>query len=133
MKNALVITAILGTILLSTSCYSQEPESAEAGQITELIKILARLTDMGEACGEHLNYFGKKAALEGAYCREFSQVFYENWPSREALLQTIADYKLRLDQGQYVCERCQFMLERAEELRITVTYYLDYIDFMKEL
>ncbi len=97
----------------------------------ELIKTLALLTDKADACGEHMNYFGKKA-LEGEVCKEFHQDFFDIWPSREALQDLVADYTLRLQQGDFQCDNCDVMLQRVEELRITITYYLDYIDFMKE-
>lgn len=116
--------------LVCTTAYSQTSPPEQA-KITDLIKNLAVLTDKADACGEHMNYFGKKA-LEGAVCKEFSQGFYELWPSREALQQEVADYTYRLEQGEFICETCRFMLQRAEELRITVTYYLDYMDFVKE-
>ena len=121
---------LICTTLLSGATYSQS-EPVELGQITQLIKTLATLTDMAEACGEHMNYFGQKA-LQGAVCKEFKQEFTNHWASREILELEVADYVDRLEQGQYVCERCQLMLQRVEELRITVTYYLDYMDFIDE-
>ncbi len=116
--------------LLSGASHSQS-DSIESGQITQLIITLAKLTNMADACGEHMNYFGKKA-LEGAVCKEFKQEFTDHWNSREALQLEVADYAYRLEKGQYVCERCKLMLQRVEELRITVNYYLDYMDFMAE-
>lgn len=101
------------------------------GRIKELISKLATLTDMADGCGEHMNYYGKKA-LTGEVCKEFKQAFYAEWPSREALQQEVSDYVLRLEQGKLKCENCRVMLQRVEELRITVTYYLDYMDFVKE-
>ncbi len=129
MKQIQALLLICVT-LLSGTAHSQS-ESVESGQITQLIITLAKLTDMADACGEHMNYFGKKA-LEGAVCKEFKQEFTDHWNSREALQLEVADYAYRLEEGQYVCERCQLMLQRVEELRITVNYYLDYMDFMAE-
>ena len=70
--------------VVSTAAYSQTT-APEQARITDLIKKLAILTDKADACGEHMNYFGKKA-LEGAVCKEFEQGFYDLWPSREAPL-----------------------------------------------
>jgi len=116
--------------LLSGTAYSQS-EPPEAEQITQLITTLAKLTDMADACGEHMNYYGKKA-LEGAVCKEFNETFYGKWPTRDSLQQEVEYYTLRLEQGDLVCESCKLMLVRVEELRITITYYLDYMDFVKE-
>lgn len=127
--QTLILSCI--TLLSSTAFANSQPEPVEAGQITQLIITLAKLTDMADACGEHMNYFGKKA-LEGAVCKEFKQEFTDHWPSREALQLEVIGYTNRLETGQLVCERCKLMLQRVEELRITVTYYLDYMDFMAE-
>ena len=124
----LVMTLTLGTVQAQPKAQATSPEQIK---IMELIKNLAKLTDMADACGEHMNFFGKKA-LEGEVCKEFKQGFYDLWPSREALQLEVADYTYRLEQGEYKCETCDVMLQRAEELRITVTYYLDYMDFLNE-
>ncbi len=129
MKRIQAFLLICVTLLSGTAHSQSEP--VESGQITQLIITLAKLTDMADACGEHMNYFGKKA-LQGAICKEFKQGFTDHWNSREKLQLEVADYAYRLEEGQYVCERCKLMLQRVEELRITVTYYLDYMDFMAE-
>jgi len=132
MKQIQAIIFICITLLSGTSYSQDEPaKAAEAEQITQLIITLAKLTDMADACGEHMNYFGKKA-LEGAVCKEFKQEFADHWESREALQFEVADYSYQLETGQFVCDRCKLMLQRVEELRITITYYLDYMDFMAE-
>ena len=132
MKQYQAIALIFIALLSGTSYSQDEPaEAAEAGQITQLIITLAKLTEMADACGEHMNYFGKKA-LEGAVCKEFKQAFTDHWQTREALQLEVADYTYQLETGQFVCDRCKLMLQRVEELRITVTYYLDYMDFMAE-
>lgn len=104
----------------------------EEQKITDLIKRLAILTDMADGCGEQLNYYGKKA-LEGKLCVKFKSDFVAQWPTREALQKEIEDYTIRLNNGTLKCEKCPIVLQRAEELRITLTYYLDYLDYMKEL
>jgi len=129
MKRIQALLLICAALLSSVS-HSQS-ESPEAEQVTQLIITLAKLSDMADACGEHMNYFGKKA-LEGAVCKEFKQEFSNHWASREALQLEVIDYTNRLEAGQYVCERCKLMLERVEELRISITYHLDYMDFIAE-
>jgi len=116
--------------LLSYTAHSQS-EPAESEKITQLIITLAKLTDMADACGEHMNYFGKKA-LQGAVCKEFKQEFSNHWSSREALQLEVVDYTNQLETGQLVCERCKLMLERVEELRIGINYHLDYMDFIAD-
>lgn len=121
---------LFATLMLCSAAAPAQVEAPEKGEITQLIKDLARLNDMGSACGEHMDYFGKRA-LAGAVCQEFEQAFHSHWSNRAALLQLINDYRERLELGEYRCERCDVMLERAEELRVFVTYYLDYMDFVK--
>ncbi len=128
MKQLQAFLFILIALFFSATLHAQDAK--EKGEILNLIKDLARLTDMADACGEHMNYFGKKA-LEGEVCKEFDQGYHALWPSRAALQQVVADYTIRLQQGEYVCDTCEVMLQRVEELRITVTYYLDYMDFVK--
>jgi hypothetical protein len=133
MKQLQIV--FLVAISLITTTVQAKPETPttphEKEQITELVKTLALLTGKADACGEHMNYFGKKA-LEGEVCKEFKKGFFDRWPSRDALQQLIADYTYRLDHREFTCENCDVMLQRAEELRITITYYLDYMDFVKE-
>ena len=101
-------------------------------RITDLIKSLALLTDMADGCGEQMNYYGKKA-LQGEFCTKFKKSSYARWPSREALQEEVLNYISRLDNGEFKCENCRVMLPRVEELRINVTYYLDYMDYLSEL
>lgn len=131
MKKIFTFSLIFLTFLSSINHASTATPAPERAEIMELIKILALLTDKADACGEHMNYFGKKA-LEGAVCKEFHQGFFELWPSREALQNLVADYAMRLEQDEDQCDNCDVTLQRVEELRITITYYLDYMDFMKE-
>ncbi len=117
--------------LVSTAGYSQS-SATEEQKITDLIKSLAVLTDMADGCGEQMNYYGKKA-LQGELCTKFRADFTAQWPSRDALQEQVATYARRLDDGSLKCESCRLVLQRVEELRITVTYYLDYMDYMQEL
>lgn len=117
--------------LVSTAGHSQDGATEEQ-KITSLIKSLALLTDMADGCGEQMNYYGKKA-LQGELCTKFKKSFYAQWPSREALQEEVVNYIDRLDSGEFKCDNCRVVLQRVEELRITVTYYLDYMDYMGEL
>ncbi len=117
--------------LVSTAGYSQG-SATEEQKITNLIKSLAVLTDMADGCGEQMNYYGKKA-LEGELCTKFRRGFATQWPSREALQEEVITYARHLDEGSLKCDNCRLVLQRVEELRITVTYYLDYMDYMQEL
>ncbi|ALP53100.1 hypothetical protein Tel_07980 [Candidatus Tenderia electrophaga] len=128
MKQLQTVFLIAVTLFSTTPLHAQE--ATEKAEILDLIKTLARLTDMADACGEHMNYFGKKA-LEGEVCKEFNQAYHDQWPTRAALQQQVSDYTVRLQKGDYTCDTCEVMLQRVEELRITVTYYLDYMDFVK--
>ncbi len=119
------------TVALFANTVHSQSEPVESEQITQLIITLAKLSDMAEACGEHMNYFGKKA-LDGAVCKEFKQAFFDHWSSRKALEREVIDHADRLESGQLICERCALMLERIDELRVTVTYHLDYMDFIAE-
>jgi hypothetical protein len=118
-------------MLISTAGYSQGG-APEEQRITELIKSLALLTDAADGCGEQMNYYGKKA-LQGELCTRFKNSFYAQWPNRDALQEEVISYTDSLDSGVFKCDNCRVVLQRVEELRITVTYYLDYMEFLGEL
>ncbi len=117
--------------LVSMAGYGQE-SATEEQKITDLIKNLAVLTDLADGCGEQMNYYGKKA-LEGKLCKQFKSDFSAQWPSREALQDVVVNYTSRLNKGTLECDHCRLVLQRVEELRITLIYYLDYMDYMKEM
>jgi len=135
MKQLHTLLFVVITLFFATSSFAQDTkdgkDAKEKGEITTLIKDLATLTDMADTCGEQMNYYGKKA-LEGEVCKKFDKTFHTKWPSRAALQDLVLDYSARLHRGEYVCDTCEVMLQRVDELRITVTYYLDYMDFVKE-
>ena len=127
------IKVLLFAVMVLVSAVGNSQESAaEEQKITDLIKTLAVLTDMADGCGEQMNYYGKKA-LQGKLCNQFRNDFAAQWPSREALQDVVVDYTVRLDKGTLKCGNCRLVLQRVEELRITLTYYLDYMDYMKEM
>lgn len=97
-----------------------------------LISQMANMSVMADRCEQKLLPFGK-AALESEECASYKKSFYEQWPSREALQLEILDIVNKIEQGELSCdERCNNMLLRSEELRISVTYILDYMDFLAE-
>ena len=118
-------------MLVSTAGYSQSI-APEEQRITELIKSLALLTDAADGCGEQMNNYGKKA-LQGELCTKFKNSFYAQWPNRDALQEEVISYTDSLDSGAFKCDNCRVVLQRAEELRITVNYYLDYMEYLGEL
>jgi len=88
--------------------------------------------DLADQCGEQLNYYGKNA-LKAKPCEAFRSGFYKEWPNREALRDLLAHEFADVEQGRRPCdEDCRVQLQRIEELRVTLTYYLDYMDFVAE-
>ena len=125
---------ILGIVLIALVSIAMTPVSraADDARITEMIKELARLTALAEACGGEMNNWGKKA-VDGEACKAFTTRFYAAWPDRETLMAEVADYFDRVESGAMECDSgCRDRLQRVEELRVTVTYYLDYMDFVQE-
>ncbi len=130
--NQLKIALLTITLFISSFAIAQpteKPAPNMKADLIELITQLAKMTDMAGACGEHMNYFGKKA-LEGGVCKDFNDAFIGKWSSREDLKQMVDNYMLEIEQGKVDCENCRMMLQRVEELRITVAYYIDYMEFM---
>lgn len=94
-----------------------------------LIAQLANLAVEADHCEQQLTFFARKG-LESKACKDFKKNYYSLWADREALQEEILDYVLRSEAGEFVCdERCRNMLMRCEELRITITYVLDYMEF----
>ena len=125
-------TFLFAAMMLVSAAGHSQGSSPEEQRITELIKSLALLTDMADGCGEQMNYYGKKA-LQGELCTKFKNSFYAQWPNREALQEEVISYTDSLDSGAFKCDNCRVVLQRIEEMRITVIYYLDYMDYMGEL
>lgn len=128
MKNILgMALVVLATIGMTPPSFASDDE-----RITEMIKELAQLTSLAEACGGEMNNWGKKA-VDGEACKAFTTRFYAAWPDRETLMAEVAHYFDRVESGGMDCDSsCRDRLQRVEELRVTVTYYLDYMDFVQE-
>ena len=100
---------------------------------TAMITKLAILVGHAEQCGDWLNDYGAEA-LKSPACKDLQSGFYAEWPDRETLREIIAREYEAVEQGRRPCDSdCADRLQRIEELRVTLTYYLDYIDYMKEL
>ncbi len=94
-----------------------------------LIAQLANLAAEADNCERQLTFYARKG-LESEACRNFKKNYYAQWADREALQEEILAYVLRSEAGEFVCdERCRDMLMRCEELRITIAYVLDYMEF----
>ena len=106
--------------------------AAEYDYFPHLITLIAQMANLAveaDNCEQQLSYYGRKA-LEGKTCKDFKAHYYAQWPDRESLKDEILSYVVRAEQGEYVCdERCRSMLTRCEELRITIAYVLDYMEF----
>jgi len=124
------ITTIAFAILLSTG--ADRANAAVKDYFPELITLIATLANMAveaDNCEKQLTNFGKKG-LESPDCRSFKKAYYSYWPDRESLQEEILSYVLRSEAGEIDCdERCVNMLMRSEELRITIVYILDYMEF----
>ena len=130
MKRLVVVF----TLLAASYAASAQPMSEEkfAAYLTEMISQLAVLTELASQCGEQLNNFGKDATT-GKECAEFDKKFHSRWETREQLRDEIAAVFKAVENGEQPCdETCASQVQRIEELRVTNTYYLDYIDFWKE-
>ncbi len=134
LKRVLLVSVLWGGLSL-TGAVSAADEQAPAGKLdyTKLIATLAVLVGHADQCGTWLNDYGADA-LESPACKNLIDGFYANWPDRETLRQIVADEYAAVEQGLRACDSdCADRLQRIEELRVTLTYYLDYVDFMKEL
>jgi hypothetical protein len=130
MKHLLLL---LATLLSLTSHGSHAQESStERQQLIQLIETLTVVHKKGDACNEHMNYFGAKA-LEGAVCKEFKAAFDQHWPSRAVLTQTWQQLDDTVQQMSTPCSDCQALAQQADDLRVLTIYYLDYMDFLKEM
>ena len=125
MKAVIIILTLL--ITLTPVAHAQDDKT----MLLDLIKTLAIISDKGEACNEHMNFFGKRA-LEGAVCKEFAAEFQTRLGSREEIRIRVLGLKQRLLVGELSCQDCEDIVQRIDELRISVTYFRDYMDFLKE-
>lgn len=123
--------AVLIMVVVSHGVQAQTQEKFTE-HLTGLITQLATLTGLAGQCGEQLDYYGKDA-VAGKECAEFNKQFYALWPGRDQLREEIAELIRVVESGEQPCDDiCTSQVQRIEELRVTVTYFLDYFDFWKE-
>lgn len=118
-----------GLIIFLGTAQAQDAQS-EREQLIQFIKELAVVSDQGEACNEHMNYYAAKA-LEGAVCQEFKAAFAERWQTPANLMQVWDEHNQRVSGLREDCENCQVMIQTADEMRVKITYFLDYMEFIK--
>lgn len=128
MKFRFLLTLILITSIANTSVNADD----NYAPLTTLIAELANMAVMASQCEARLINFGSKA-MEQKECIDFMTSFIRKWPDRDFLEDEIVDIVTRIEEGEISCdESCRNMLIRCEELRITVTYVLDYMDYVVE-
>lgn len=121
--------------LATTLSLAGTPIPAQPGdyypELTTLIAELANLDALAKRCEEDMMTFGKDA-LHKEMCTNFTGHYAELWPSHDALSNQILDFALRAERGEISCDdNCRSMLMRCEELRISIRYVFDYIDYVK--
>lgn len=132
MRASRVILCFLAGCLFSFSASAAEKQGGGM-DYTAMITKLAVLVEQADRCGELLNNYGKKG-LKSPPCEEFHNGFYKEWSGRDELRSILASEFEAVEQGRKSCdEACSAQLQRIEELRVTLTYYLDYMDFVVEM
>jgi len=129
------ILSFLAGCLISVSVCAEDMGDGTGDDIdyTIMITKLAVLVEQADRCGEYLNNFGKRA-LKSPPCEEFHKGFYNEWAGRDELRAILAAEFEAVEQGRRACDdACSAQLQRIEELRVTLTYYLDYMDFVVEM
>lgn len=130
---------LLAATFAAITLFGANHGTAKAGNgdyYPELITLIAELANLGvmaDRCEQQLINFGARA-LRAEECASFTNRYHELWPDRAALQEEILEFAKRSERGDFVCDaRCRSMLLRCEELRIAVTYVLDYMDFAAEM
>lgn len=125
----LLLVASLSLFINVAHAQEHPPERA---QLDVFINELSTVKTMGEACNEHMNYYAARA-LEGAVCKEFKAAFHLRWESPKAMMTEWDKHHQRINALPNSCQDCQKMLKIADETRIKVVYFLDYMVFIKEM
>lgn len=124
-------------VLATTLLFASGPAPAQEGdyypELITLIAELANLDALAKRCEEDMINFGKDA-LNKEMCANFISHYHELWPDHDALSNQILDFAKRSERGEITCDdNCRSMLRRCEELRISIRYVFDYIDYVKTL
>jgi hypothetical protein len=129
MKSLPAIVLVVG--LLSATAPAPAKASDYYPELVTLIAELANLDALAQHCEEDMMNFGKDA-LRKDMCANFVSHYGELWPNQDALSNQILDFAKRSERGEITCDdTCRSMLRRCEELRITISYVFDYIDYVK--
>jgi hypothetical protein len=121
---------VIGLAIASSTVRAQDKAATD---VRGLYSDLADISGMANRCEEDLKNFAKRALEESPACRQFSRRFGERFSDRASLLAEVAAFTDRSERGELACDRqCVEMLRKCEEMRIGVTYVLDYMDFVKE-
>ena len=121
---------VIGLVVAGAAVQAQEKSAAG---VRSLYSDLSDISGVANRCEEDLKNFAKRALEESPSCRQFAKRFDERFADRASLLAEITDFTDRTERGQLACDRqCLEMLRKCEEMRIGVTYVLDYMDFVKE-
>jgi len=127
-----LLLLIFASLALGPVAVAEEQEDHRTSLVM-LLTELAETAGMGSACEEVLHELGKDA-LTTEPCRRFTERYRSLWGDRETLQRSILTFARRAETGQMPCDRqCHDMLRRCEELRVGITYVLDYVDFFREM
>lgn len=97
------------------------------------IRMFERMTALGSRCSERLDVDGKNA-VSGGVCGEYTEKFYAQWRSREDLIAQTNELVAPYQNGEKECTGpCAGLLVHVDQLKTTVIYYLDYIDFLRDM
>lgn len=122
-------------VLALTLSFAATPAPARPGDYyPELITLLAELANLdalAKRCEEDMMNHGKDA-LRKEMCANFTSHYAELWPGDDDLSNQILEFARRAEDGAITCDdNCRSMLRRCEELRISIHYVFDYIDYLK--
>lgn len=130
MKPFLIVA--LALVVSPHLAAAEEQAEDHRTNLVMLLTELAETAGMASGCEQAMHELGKDALDTGA-CRRFTGRYASLWGDRETLQRNILTFARRAESGQMPCDqRCLDMLRRSEELRVSITYVLDYVDFVKE-
>lgn len=131
MMKSISAFALAAAIACAPAAFANQPTGVDPA-LEALHSRLDSVADLAFSCEESLHRLGKKA-LEAEGCNRFITQFVESWGDRETLQRTVNSFTRAVEHGRMPCDsRCLDMLRRTEELRIGITYVLDYAQFTAE-
>lgn len=131
MKHLQSLAAALVIGAAATSLAAQEADYRT--DLGMLHQELTATTELATNCESALHEIGKDA-LDTQTCKRFVERYEQLWGDRETLKRSVLTFARRAQNGHMPCDaRCQDLLRRSEDLRVSITYVLDYMDFMRSL